>query len=89
MTLSLLDRMVPTARRIMTQVLAVRPGERLLVVTDFERPRSITDLLVATAGEFGLSPVVVTMEAREMGGEEPPPAVAAAMREADAIIVQT
>jgi len=81
--------MTSTARRIMTQVLAVRPGERLLVVTDFDRPRSITDLLVATAGEFGLSPVVVTMEAREMGGEEPPPAVAAAMREADAIIVQT
>jgi leucyl aminopeptidase (aminopeptidase T) len=81
--------MAPTTRRIMAQVLAVRPGERLLVVTDFERPRSITDLLVATAGEFGLSPVVVTMPAREMGGEEPPAAVAAAMREADAIIIQT
>ncbi|MBI3974780.1 MAG: hypothetical protein HY334_00130, partial [Armatimonadetes bacterium] len=89
MSVSIMDRMAPTARRIMEQVLAVRPGERLLVVTDFDRPRSITDLLVATAGGYGLHPVVVTMPPREVGGEEPPPAVAAAMREADAIIVQT
>lgn len=81
--------MAPTARRIMEQVLAVRPGERLLIVTDFGRPRSITDLLTETASQYGLQPVVVLMPAREMGGEEPPTAVAAAMREADAIIIQT
>lgn len=81
--------MAPTARRIMEQVLAVRPGERLVIVTDYERPRSITDLLTTTAALYGLQAVVVTMPAREMGGEEPPGAVAAAMREADAIIVQT
>lgn len=81
--------MAPTARRIMEQVLAVRPGERLVIVTDYERPRSITDLLTTTAALYGLQAVVVTMQAREMGGEEPPGAVAAAMREADAIIVQT
>jgi leucyl aminopeptidase (aminopeptidase T) len=33
--------------------------------------------------------VIVTMPAREMGGEEPPASVAAAMREADCIVVQT
>jgi leucyl aminopeptidase (aminopeptidase T) len=81
--------MAVTARRIMEQVLAVRPGERLVIVTDFERPRSITDLLTTTAVLYGLQPVIVAMPSREMGGEEPPAAVAAAMREADAIIVQT
>ncbi|MDR7522700.1 MAG: aminopeptidase [Armatimonadota bacterium] len=81
--------MAPTARRIMEQVLALRPGERLVIVTDYERPRSITDLLTTTAVLYGATPVVVMMPAREMGGEEPPAAVAAAMREADAIIVQT
>jgi len=81
--------MAPTARRIMEQVLAVRAGERLVIVTDYERPRSITDLLTTTAVLYGLNPVVVTMPAREMGGEEPPAAVAAAMREADCVIVQT
>ncbi len=85
----MIARMAPTARRIMEQVLAVRPGERLVIVTDFERPRSITDLLTTTAALYGLQPVVVTMPSREMGGEEPPASVAAAMREADAIIVQT
>ncbi len=81
--------MIPTARRIMEQVLAVRPGERLLIVTDFGRARTITDLLTETAALYGLQPVIVTMPTREMGGEEPPAAVAAAMREADAIIIQT
>ena len=81
--------MAPTARRIMEQVLGARPGERLVIVTDFERPRSITDLLTTTATLYGLQTVVVTMPSREMGGEEPPQAVAAAMREADCIIVQT
>jgi len=84
-----LAAMAPTARRMMEQVLAVRSGERLVIVTDFERPRSITDLLTATAALYGLQTVVVAMPAREMGGEEPPAAVAAAMREADCIIVQT
>jgi leucyl aminopeptidase (aminopeptidase T) len=81
--------MAPTARRIMDQVLGVKPGEHLVIVTDFERPRSITDLLATTAAVYGLQPVIVTMPAREMGGEEPPASVAAAMREADCIIVQT
>jgi len=81
--------MAPTARRIMDQVLGVKPGERLVIVTDFERPRSITDLLATTAVVYGLQPVIVTMPARDMGGEEPPASVAAAMREADCIIVQT
>jgi hypothetical protein len=33
--------MAPTARRIMEQVLAVRPGERLVIVTDYERPQGL------------------------------------------------
>ena len=65
--------MAPTAKRIMEQVLAVQPGERLVIVTDFERPRSITDLLTTTGSHYGLDVVVVAMHAREMGGEEPPP----------------
>ncbi len=81
--------MAPTARRILEQVLAVRAGERLLIVTDFQRPRSITDLLTDIAVQYGVHPVVVIMPAREMGGEEPPASVAAAMREADALIIQT
>lgn len=81
--------MAPTAKRIMEQVLAVQPGERLVIVTDFERPRSITDLLTTTGSRYGLEVVVVAMPARVMGGEEPPAAIAAAMRRADAIIVQT
>jgi len=81
--------MAPTARRMMDQVLGVKTGERLVIVTDFDRPRSITELLTTTATLYGLHVVVVAMPAREMGGEEPPAAVAAAMREADCIIVQT
>lgn len=82
-------QMALTARRMFEQVLAVRPGERVVIVTDFERPRMITDLLASVATLYGCEVVVVTMAAREMGGEEPPAAVAAAMRQADAVVVQT
>lgn len=82
-------QMALTARRMFEQVLAVRPGERVVIVTDFERPRTITDLLASVATLYGCEVVVVAMAAREMGGEEPPPAVAAAMRAADAVVVQT
>ncbi|MCS7235905.1 MAG: aminopeptidase [Armatimonadota bacterium] len=82
-------KMAVTARRVFEQVLGVRPGERVVIVTDFERPRTITELLAATGTLFGCDVVVVAMNAREMGGEEPPPAVAAAMRAADAVVVQT
>ncbi len=82
-------QMAPTARRIMEQVVALKRGEQVCIVTDSERPRSITEVLAVMAAGLGGEVVVVSMTPREMGGVEPPRTVAAAMAAADVIINQS
>jgi leucyl aminopeptidase (aminopeptidase T) len=82
-------RMAKTAKMIMDTVLEVKPGEKLCIVTDTERPPSITKVL-AVAGEMtGAQTVIVTMAPTGMSGVEPAPVAAAAMEAADIIINQT
>ncbi|MDN5348099.1 MAG: hypothetical protein PWP65_1663 [Clostridia bacterium] len=82
-------QMAPAVRRIMEQVLALKPGEQVLIVTDTCRPTRVIKLLAAAAAAAGAEVMVLTMKAREAGGIEPPPVVAAAMRAADAVITAT
>jgi leucyl aminopeptidase (aminopeptidase T) len=82
-------QMAPTARRIVEQVLAVKPDEQVLLVTDSERPSSITQALVSAIASVAHETVLLTMKARPRGGVEPPPIVASAMLAADAILFQT
>lgn len=81
--------MAPTARMIMENVVALRKGENVCILTDTERPRSITEILAIMANALGGEVVIVTMTPREMGGVEPPPIVSAAMTAANVIINQT
>ncbi|HMM22118.1 MAG TPA: aminopeptidase [Selenomonadales bacterium] len=82
-------RMAKTAKMIMNTVLAVKPGEKLCIVTDTERPPAITKVLAVAAEMAGAQTVVATMEPTGMSGVEPPAVVAAAMAAADVIINQT
>ena len=82
-------QMAPAARKIVEQVLAVQPGEQVLVITDAERPPSITQALISAVGAVAAETILLTMKARAMGGVEPPPIVAAAMQAADVILFQT
>jgi len=80
--------MAPTARRILQTVLGVQPGERVTIVTDTASPHTITDVLATVASSMGAKPLVITMLPHDVGGQEPVPAVAAAMRASDAVILQ-
>lgn len=82
-------RMAKTANMIMDSVLNVQPGEKLLIITDTERPTTITKVLAVAAEITGASTVVATMSPTGMSGIEPPEIVSAAMRAADVIINQT
>jgi len=82
-------RMAKTAKMIMESVLNVRPGEKLLIVTDTERPPSITKVLAVAAEIFEANTIILTMSPTGMSGIEPPEIVAAAMSAADVIINQT
>lgn len=84
-----LSRMAFGANMLMRRVLAVQPGETVLIVTDTDRPRSITDALAYSAVSAGADVVVTIMAPLAMGGEEPPAPVAAAMAAAQVVINQS
>ncbi len=81
-------QMASTARIIVERVLAIKPGERVCVLTDTQCPQSITHLLAATAQAAGAEIVIVTILPREVGGVDPPPSAAAAIQAADVVIAQ-
>ncbi|MBI2287388.1 MAG: hypothetical protein HYU83_00030, partial [Chloroflexi bacterium] len=64
--------MVPMARTIVEQILRVKPGEKVCIYTDTQRPESITQLLAGSARAAGAEPVIVTITPREIGGVDPP-----------------
>lgn len=80
--------MAPTARRILETVLGVKPGERVTIVTDTASPRTITDVLATVAASLEAKPLVLTMLPHRVGGQEPAPAVAAAMKASDVVVLQ-
>jgi len=82
-------QMAKTASRIINQLLSVQPGEDLLILTDTERPRTITKALATVAGAAEAHTTVMIMESVEAGGVEPPESVAAALKDSDAVIIQT
>jgi len=82
-------QMAKTAKMIMESVLSIQPGENVCILTDTERPESITKVLAIAAQMAGAETVIVTMTPRDMGGVEPSHIATAAMIAADAIINQT
>jgi leucyl aminopeptidase (aminopeptidase T) len=67
----------------------VKPGERVLIVTDTMRDQSVAHALMAAAMAAEAEPVLIVMPTRRSSPQEPPAAVAAAMREADLAFLYT
>jgi leucyl aminopeptidase (aminopeptidase T) len=78
----------PAVRSVIGQCLGVREGEDVLVVVD-EGTREIGEALRAEASRAGAEAVLAVMDAREVNGQEPPAAVAAALAAADVFIAPT
>lgn len=76
------------AKNILTSCMAVKAGEELLVVTDDSRT-DIGQAIYEAAKELGCEAVLLTMEEREVSGQEPPRIVAEAMKSADVVICPT
>ena len=84
-----ITRMAFAANRLINQVVQVKKGEMVVIVTDTDRPRIITQALAYSAISAGGKVVVVTMEPQEIGGAELPAPVAAAMAAAQVVINQS
>ncbi len=68
--------------------LGVGPGEDVVVVVD-RTTAGLGEALRAAAARLGAEPVLCVMEPREVDGEEPPAAVAAALAAARVFIAPT
>jgi leucyl aminopeptidase (aminopeptidase T) len=76
---------LPNASRVLSHCANLQPAERVVVVTDFEELELAT--IVATAARAVTADVnLVVMPPRDLDGQEPPPAIAAAMRHADLLV---
>jgi leucyl aminopeptidase (aminopeptidase T) len=84
-----ITRMAYAANIMINQVLGVKRGESVLIVTDTDRPRIITQALAYSAISAGAEVTVITMEPQKIGGQEPPAAVAAAMGAVQVVINQS
>ena len=80
-----LERAVET---VVGPCLGVRAGEDVVIVADRNTER-IAAALRAAAARLGAEPVACVMEPRTVDGEEPPAAVAAALRAATVFIAPT
>ena len=83
-----LVQMAPTAQTVIHQVLGVKPGEHVCILTDTDRPSTITQVLGVMAKAAGAETVIVTMTPRLVGGQEPPKVAAAAVLASDVVICQ-
>ncbi len=76
------------ARKLATVCGNVRAGERVVIVTDFNKV-DLAQALAAVCLELNAEVVVSVMEPRKMHNEQLPAAVSASMKEADIIFVPT
>ena len=77
------------AKKIVEVCGGVKPGEKVLIVTDTGISFSVTEALAQAAAAAGAEVAVIITEPGKKPGEEPNPTVAAAMLGADVIISPT
>ncbi len=80
---------MPGVKKIVEDILGVQPGEQATVVTDWDRPPSITEALASCLRYVGAEVTVITMSTRDHGGMDPPPPVGGALRSSEVILLQT
>src|SRR3954468_7940192 len=83
-----MDELERAVQGVVGRCLGVREGEDVVVVVD-SGTRGIGDALRAEASRVGAEAVLAVMDPREVDGEEPPAAVAAALAAADVFIAPT
>jgi leucyl aminopeptidase (aminopeptidase T) len=80
--------MMRGARKIVEVCAAIKPGERVLIVTDSASPMpEIAECLAAAAHERDADVVITVMSPRDVDGAEPPGAVIEAMKASDVALL--
>lgn len=79
---------VKIAEQVLVSCLGVKKDESVLVITDDTR-KEIGEALYQAACDLGCEGLLMVMKEREVSGQEPPKAVAEAMKAADVVIAPT
>lgn len=74
------------AHKAVAKLACIKPGERVLVIADTLADMRVVEAVTAAARAVGSEAAMVVYEARREVNVEPPPQVAAAMKESDVII---
>ncbi|MHB1134424.1 MAG: aminopeptidase [Chloroflexota bacterium] len=77
------------ARIAMAECARLRPGERVLVVTDTMRDQSVAQALVGEALAWGSEAVLAVIPTRRLSPQEPPASVLAAVQNAEVVFLYT
>ncbi len=80
--------LIESSKGILMNCLALQASETFLVVAD-ERKRDIGEALWEAGKQLGAEAMLMVMKEREKSGQEPPAAVAAAMKSADVVVCVT
>ncbi|TQK62874.1 leucyl aminopeptidase (aminopeptidase T) [Brevibacillus sp. AG162] len=80
--------LIESSKGILMNCLALKANETFLVVAD-ERKRDIGEALWEAGKQLGAEAMLMVMKEREKSGQEPPVAVAAAMKSADVVVCVT
>ncbi|GEC93167.1 aminopeptidase [Brevibacillus brevis] len=80
--------LIESSKGILMNCLALKANETFLVVAD-ERKRDIGEAIWEAGKQLGAEAMLMVMKEREKSGQEPPAAVAAAMKSADVVVCVT
>ena len=83
-----MDQLASSAMIAVRDCMGAKKGESVLVVTD-DRKEEIGRAIYEAARQLGCEPMMVVMPPRQRNGEEPPKAVAEAMKAADVVLCPT
>ncbi|EJL47289.1 leucyl aminopeptidase (aminopeptidase T) [Brevibacillus sp. CF112] len=81
-------KLIETSKAILTNCMALQANEAFLVVAD-EPKRELGEVLFEAGKQLGAEAMLMVMKEREKSGQEPPAAVAAAMKSADVVVCVT
>ncbi|CAM3303803.1 aminopeptidase [Brevibacillus invocatus] len=80
--------LIETSKRILTQCMALQAGETFLVVAD-DVKRELGEALWEAGRQLGAEAVLMVMQKREKSGQEPPKAIAEAMKSSAVVVCVT
>lgn len=83
-----MSHLVEISRNLIATCLGIKENEELVIVTD-EDKRPLAEALYQAGKQLGAETVLMVMKERQKSGQEPPQAIAEAMKQADVAICIT